>query len=212
MKFLHISDTHTMHHELELPDADCLIVSGDFLSYGDSRELIKFNKWLGEIATKFKYRVIVAGNHDRIFERDLNYAKSLLTNATHYLQDEEATIEGIRIYGSPWQPAFCNWAFNLYTPTALKAKWDLIPSGIDILVTHCPPYGMLDFVPRTGNLGCLELREAVMRINPRFHLFGHIHYSNGTKDYMGTTFINSAICDELYNPSQPFHVFEFTKE
>lgn len=216
MKFVHISDTHGMESKLNLPDADCLIMSGDFLNYGTAIELIKFNAWLGVVKSKFKHIVVVAGNHDRIFEQNLSHAKSLLTNATHYLQDEEATLEGIRIYGSPWQPAFCNWAFNLPRGDYIKKKWDLIPDGIDILVTHGPPYGIRDYVKRANgmveHLGCKKLLKAVMRVRPKYHLFGHIHYSNGISDNGNTMFINSAICNESYNPIQSFHMFEITKE
>lgn len=213
MKFVHISDTHTMHDRIVVPEGDCLIVSGDFLGAGNYRELIDFNTWLGTLP--HKYKIVVAGNHDRIFEKDPAFAKKLLTNATHYLQDSEVTIEGIRIYGAPWQPEFCNWAFNLPRGPALKAKWDLIPVGIDILITHGPPAGILDYFPQFGGMnavGCEELREAVLRVLPAYHLFGHIHYAHGKLEYMGVTFLNSAICTEAYSPIQAPQVFEFTKQ
>lgn len=213
MKFVHASDIHMQFKDLELPDGDCLIISGDALNYGDTKELIKFNTWLGQIKHRYKHIIFVAGNHDRALERYPD-ARNLITNAT-YLQDEEVTIEGIRIYGSPWQPEFCNWAFNLPRGPEIKHKWDLIPEGIDILITHGPPKGVRDFVLRPNgameSLGCQDLLEAVIRVKPKYHLFGHIHYANGVESLVGTTFINSAMCDERYNPRQPAHVFEFTK-
>ncbi len=211
MRFVHISDTHNYHKQVKIPDGDCLIISGDFTSVGAIHQIAAFNTWLGTLP--HKYKILVAGNHDRLFETDPSLARSLITNAI-YLQDEEVTIEGIRIWGTPWQREFCNWAFNLPDGATLKAKWDLIPSGIDILVTHSPPYGIRDFIPghHTWNhLGCPELLDAVLRINPKFHLFGHIHYSHGMEDFMGTTFINSAICTEAYLAINEPHVFEFIK-
>lgn len=84
------------------------------------------------------------------------------------------TVEGLRIYGSPWQPEYGNWAFNLDRGAPLKAKWDLIPEGVDILITHGPPKGF-GGQTREGDVGCDDLLEAVNRVKPLIHVFGHIH-------------------------------------
>jgi Icc-related predicted phosphoesterase len=113
------------------------------------------------------------------------------------------TVDGIRIYGSPWQPFFCNWAFNLRTSKELKEKWDLIPEGIDILVTHGPPYGYGDKLAENGsspgeNVGCKELLKAVERVKPKIHAFGHVHEGFGVYTLNNTILINASICDEYY--------------
>jgi predicted phosphodiesterase len=130
-----------------------------------------------------------------------------------YLQDSEVTIDGLRIWGSPWQPEFYDWAFNLPRGDALKEKWDLIPAGIDILVTHGPPRGKLDMTysyagfPR-DEVGCWDLARAVARIKPKVHVFGHIHVGYGVVEENGTTFVNPSSCDDNYDATQDPIVLE----
>ncbi len=217
MKIIHVSDTHGIFSQINMPNGDLLIHSGDWTNVGSIKEIIQFNAALGKIKDKFKHGIIlVPGNHDWLAERDPSLCRTLLTNAT-VLIDQEITIEDIRIYGSPHSPAFCNWAFNLPRGPAIRSKWDMIPNGIDILITHGPPMGVRDWVMRQNgvieHLGCEELLEAVLRVRPQFHLFGHIHYANGCDtSILGITFINSSICNEQYKAVQEPHVFELTKK
>jgi Icc-related predicted phosphoesterase len=207
-----ISDTHTKH-ELEryIPDGDVLVHAGDFMNSGyDARDIINFNGWLGRLPHKRK--VVIAGNHDRFFEGDhASYAEGLLTNAT-YLLDSGVTIDGFKFYGSPWQPAFYDWAFNLPRGAALKAKWDLIPDDTDVLITHGPPYGIRDWAyPGREHLGCQDLLEATMRVKPQVHVFGHIHGGAGAfvEPSTGTRFVNAAFLNEQYQPwGTPIHVID----
>ena len=97
----------------------------------------------------------------------------------------------LKIYGSPWQPEFCGWAYNLPRGQALADKWAMIPDDTDILVTHGPPAGILD-----GDLGCLNLRRRVDELNLKLHVFGHIHYSWGV---MGN-YVNASICNDMNIP------------
>lgn len=200
MKVICLSDTHTMHGEAYIPDADILIHCGDFTSIGKVSEVIRFNDWLGSL-NHIKHKIVVAGNHDLLFEESPEVAQSLLTNAT-YLQDSEVTIDGIRIYGAPWQPRFHDWAFNVNRGADIRRKWDLIPNNLDILVTHGPPMGYLDEVNKNNgdHLGCDELLSAIHRAKPRYHLFGHIHGGYGTDKIGDTNLINCATCDEKYDP------------
>jgi hypothetical protein len=106
------------------------------------------------------------------------------------LCDSSASIEGVLFYGSPWQPEFNAWAFNLPRGDALKAKWDLIPVGTDVLITHGPPSGIGDRSPSHGRTGCEELLEATLRVAPALHLFGHIHQDGGAWERPPTCFAN----------------------
>jgi hypothetical protein len=122
-----------------------------------------------------------------------------------YLEDNERTVAGLRIYGSPWQPEFYSWAFNLPRGPELKAKWDMIPDGLDILVTHGPPLGHGDMtfgydgrMPK-GSVGCADLKDAVFRAKPKLHIFGHIHSGYGVTEEGGTKFVNASSCNENYD-------------
>jgi hypothetical protein len=111
-------------------------------------------------------------------------------------------IDGLKIYGSPWQPEFFNWAFNLpRNGSELESKWNLIPEGLDILITHGPPWGVLDLAPRGLNVGCELLSKRVMEVSPKIHVFGHIHSSYGQKNFNGVEFINASVLGEDYNPT-----------
>jgi Icc-related predicted phosphoesterase len=204
MRVVLLSDTHRRHGEIPVPEADLLIHAGDFSGHGTRSQIQAFDDWLGSLP--HPHKVVIAGNHDFLFEKVEN-PHSLLKNA-RYLQDEEVVIGGLRIWGSPWQPRFFDWAFNLDRGEPLRRVWQKIPDGIDILVTHGPPKGILDRVHRGGEVGCEELREALRRIRPRLHVFGHIHEAYGQLHVGGTHFVNAASCDLNYRPVNPPVVVE----
>jgi hypothetical protein len=119
--------------------------------------------------------------------------------AVTYLQDDEVTIQGLRIYGSPWQPEFHDWAFNVKRGPDIKRYWDQIPEGLDLLVTHGPPMGILDRSSANGSsVGCADLRVAVERTQPRAHVFGHIHGGRGQTKIGQTKFFNASMVNEAY--------------
>jgi Icc-related predicted phosphoesterase len=209
MRCVVISDTHTLHWELVIPDGDVLIHAGDALSRGSLEELADFNDWL--LTLPHKHKIVIAGNHDWCFERkeEADRAKTLLTAAT-YLQDSGVEIDGVYFYGSPWQPAFRHWAFNLERGKPLAEKWQKIPANTDVLITHGPPMGVLDKTTDGESVGCFDLRAAVNRIKPRFHVFGHIHESYGKVEKDGTVFINACICTERYRPVNRPIVFDIS--
>jgi Icc-related predicted phosphoesterase len=196
-----ISDTHSRHHQFgTLPDGDILIHAGDATVQGKFDEVIEFNRWLGTLP--HKHKIFVAGNHDFLFERAPDLARVLITNAV-YLQDSFVVIEGLKIYGSPWQPRFFDWAFNLDRGATIRRKWGRIPDDTDVLITHGPPKGILDMVIDrwTGTyeaVGCEELLPIVQRIRPRVHIFGHIHAGYGQVTQDGVRYINTSSCNEQY--------------
>ena len=205
MKFTVISDTHNKHSKLDLGSGDVLLHCGDFSGRGSEQQIVNFNDWLGTL--NFKHKIVIAGNHDFMFEKDPQKARSLLTNAT-YLQDSAIEIEGLKIYGSPWQPWFHNWAFNLQRGKDLKEKWSLIPDDTDILLTHGPPYGVQDLTSNGEHVGCEDLLEKVLSIKPKVHCFGHIHEDSGTTVYEDIKFINASTCNFDYEPTNPAYSFE----
>jgi len=207
MKIVAISDTHTFEHEIAVPDGDVLIHAGDATITGTVAEISAFAGWLE--SQPHKHKIIIAGNHDWLFERDPAQARSLIEPWAHYLQDSTVEIDGIKFYGAPWQPRFGDWAFNVNRGRAIRSKWDLIPK-CDALITHGPPWGVLDYVKDGApHLGCEELGEAVGRAKPQVHIFGHIHGGYGERRAPnGIHFINASICDEAYKPVNKPIVFE----
>jgi Icc-related predicted phosphoesterase len=192
MRIVLLSDTHGLHDGLTVPPGDVLIFAGDAGRRGTLDELRAFNDFLGRLP--HPHKIFAAGNRDYFFQRQPGESRKMLTNAV-YLQDEEMTVEGVRIYGSPWQPPFMNTAFNLPRGEPLRGKWALIPEGIDILVTHTPPSGVGDRTSSGESVGCEDLLEAVRRIKPKLHVFGHVHEGYGQYHENGILFINASVTD-----------------
>jgi Icc-related predicted phosphoesterase len=218
MKITFISDTHTKHKfcENDLPGGELLIHAGDFMSSGYSlREADEFFKWFNDISN-YETKIFIAGNHDRIMQDKPTEVQDILTGYKHidYLQDEQLTLyfdgpngdrpeDNVRIYGSPWQPEFHNWAFNLpRLGEELAAKWAAIPTNTDILITHSPAQGHLDFSGppyNEPNLGCPLLRNHIDVVaRPKIHVCGHIHGGFGYKFDGQTHFFNASILNEQY--------------
>lgn len=200
MRVVCISDTHNQHEGIPaIPEGDLLIHAGDATGRGRPEAIRAFDAWLGTLP--HRHKVVVAGNHDFAFERH-EEARSWIRHAT-YLQDEGVEIEGHLVWGSPWQPRFMDWAFNLDRGAPLREKWDLIPKKVDILVTHGPPMGILDRLWDGKRVGCADLTEAVAKLRPRLHVFGHIHESYGVEEHHGTRFVNACTCTREHRPINP---------
>jgi Icc-related predicted phosphoesterase len=207
MKLVVISDTHNRHRHLDnrMPPGDVLIHCGDFSAMGRHTETRNFFKWFA--AQNYDHKIIIAGNHDLSFEREPDFKEEILTeycgptSEIHYLQDEGIVLNGTAFYGSPWQPEFCNWAFNLPRQgEGLEQIWALIPEDTDILITHSPPYEILDRCMMTHprypqDAGCELLRKRIEEVEPRYHLFGHIHEAYGMNHYLleNTVCVNASI-------------------
>lgn len=197
MKVVCVSDTHGKTPKI--PDGDLLIFAGDMANSGSFDEVKRGADWLQSLP--HKHKVVIAGNHDWLFQREPGIARMLLGDSIYYLQDSCVTIDGLHIYGSPWQPYFQGWAFNLPRETIHK-KWELIPEGLDILVTHGPPMGILDM-----GVGCAALSVRVEQVKPRVHVFGHIHPGYGTVRCGDTLYVNASISrDDNLPPNLPIVV------
>lgn len=211
MKIIFISDTHVKHGELsdDLYNLGCdentiIIHSGDSTGRGTHKEMLNFLDWFSLLP--YKHKIFIAGNHDFCFEPILNTIPPIYPDIMQiykdrgvvYLMDQMVEVEGLKIYGSPWQPRFFDWAFNVERGDEIAKKWEPIPKNLDILITHGPPYGILDSTITGMRVGCEELYKKVVEVCPKIHVFGHIHSSYGYKEFNGTSFFNASSLGENY--------------
>lgn len=206
-----VSDLHGSYPELE--GGDLLIVAGDLTARDTPGDWIKFTEWF--LGQDYRKKVYIAGNHDGFLEKNVPSNELSQIIKVEYLCDSGCEFEGFKIWGSPWTPEFCNWHFMLPRGRKLKEKWDKIPDNTDILVTHGPPLGILDatdnIINKAERLGCADLRDAVERVKPKLHVFGHIHGGHGQlilkHEGSNTICVNAAIMDEGYRPrNKPIRV------
>jgi Icc-related predicted phosphoesterase len=203
MKIWHISDTHTYHGLLKVPEGiDMVIHSGDATNprdpYASEQEMLNFISWFGSLP--IKHKVFVAGNHDLCIERNLVTKIDFMKNGIVYLENDYAEVEGIKIWGSPFTPTFGEgWAFNKKR-SALHDVWKHIPDDVDIVVVHGPPKGILDLAYH--QLNCIEfcgdeaLRKRMYLLNPKLCLFGHIH---NNEDIINAGTMKLSIGDTIYS-------------
>lgn len=197
MKFVAISDTHGKHYGLDLPPADAIIHAGDVSGNGKADQIIDFLKWFGGL--DYQYKVFIAGNHDWFFERYPDKdIQSVIPSNVIYLNDSAVKIGDINLWGSPISPFFFNWAFNRRRGAEIKKHWDKIPSDTDILITHGPPHKILDRTDSGDYAGCADLMDTIKVIQPKVHIFGHIHEGYGMLEKNGTTFINASSVNAQY--------------
>ncbi len=192
MKFIATSDTHGFHRQLTLPKGDAIIHTGDFCTMGKEEQLHDFLDWYKSL--DFKFKLLIGGNHDFFAaEQPEGFEALLIDSGITYLNDSGTQIEGIKIWGSPVQPDLVGWAFGKPRGEAMKPHWDLVPDDVTLLMTHTPPYGILDKSSAGTMLGCEELRKRVVDLSAmRVHVFGHVHAGHGELRVAGTRFINAA--------------------
>jgi Icc-related predicted phosphoesterase len=218
MKIVAISDTHNKYSKLIIPECDILISAGDYSSRGYSHEVRAFHIWLAKQPAK--YKISVQGNHELGVEKDFQTSKLLAEEwcpGVHFIDEGLVEIDGIKIWCSAITPFFCDWAWNRH-PNEIQKHWDMISEDTNILITHGPPYGILDQTTyadgtiRPEHLGCPKLMERIKIVKPDLHFFGHIHHGGGRAvSAFSTTFFNCAICDEMYCPTNPLTIVEYDK-
>lgn len=188
-----LSDTHGAHDRLVVPPSDLLVCAGDFTRRGTWEEIEAFLAWFAACPADAK--VLVGGNHDVAAEREPERMRErCASHGIAWLVEEELRIGGIRIWGSPYTPAWRSMAFNRARGAEAAAGWAKLPAGLDLLVTHGPPRGIGDRAV-LGSVGCEALRAAVLQKGPKVHVFGHIHEAYGPHRVAGcaTRFANVAI-------------------
>lgn len=234
MKLVVISDTHNKHSEFgPLPDGDVLIHCGDYSVFGKYEETKNFFDWFS--SQKHTHKIVIPGNHEVAIcprlnkmynrEKDTTLAKekiqefkrvnelisSFISDNFHFLIDESVTIDNVKFYGTPWcggeRYVMGKWGFFQYNNIIRRQLFDNIPSDTDILISHSPPYGILD-VYRQTNLGCNELLTRVKQIKPILHLFGHIHDAYGRMFSEYTEYYNCSNLDEEYKLSNEITVID----
>ncbi|CAJ1403538.1 unnamed protein product [Effrenium voratum] len=219
-RFVCFSDTHGRHARISpehIPEADVLLHAGDFSDRGELEQVRSFAQWLKDYPAKEK--VVIAGNHDLSFHEAYCLAKmkktsmcaeakAALAGSCIYLEDELVEVLGYKIYGSPWQPEFCDWAFNLPRGEALAKVWAKIPDTVDILMTHGPAQGILDHCNSGLHAGCEDLLTAIKQREIPVHVSGHIHEGYGCTEVGKTLFINASTCTFSYRPTNAPIVFD----
>lgn len=187
MKILHLSDTHGCHRRLrDLPDADVAVHSGDFCMTGSEQEAIDFMDWFCDLP--YKHKIFICGNHD-----DCLYGATIdgLDANVHYLNNSGVEIDGVKFYGVPMFVSDC-------ITDRQSRNYAGIPADTDVLITHSPAYGVLDFDDGI-NYGSEELMERISSLKLKAHLFGHIHARHGIAEHGGLIYSNGAIMNADYS-------------
>ncbi len=210
LRLVCLSDTHNRHDDLVVPDGDVLLHAGDATGMGTENEIEAFGAFLARLP--HRHKVVIAGNHDFLFQREDERARALLGDRVIYLRDSGVHLEGLHIWGSPWQPWFGDWAFTRPRGIALAEKWQLVPDRVDVLMTHGPAAGILDRVQSGERVGCADLERELLRIRPRLHVFGHIHEAYGTALNGEILSVNACSCDRRYRPVNPPVVIDWGED
>ncbi len=198
-------------HYPKLDGGDLLIVTGDLTARDEVNQFKLFFDWL--IGQKYKKKIYIGGNHENLLKDSMPrihyrlYSDQYPENELfEYLCDSGTEFEGLKIWGTPWTKKFKGqnphaMAFCLDTDEEMKEKWDLLPDDIDILITHGPPYGILDKTIRNEHVGCKYLRQVLDRVKPKLWVFSHIHECGGKMiDLVMTKMVNCSHVNEYYEP------------
>lgn len=196
MRIVHVSDTHNMHRMLkELPKADIIVHSGDFTMTGTKNEAVDFINWFCDLP--YRHKIFIAGNHDFCM---FNATVEGLPENVYMLNRSDVTIDGVRFFGIPY---FVESEISGEDEEYIKA----VPNDCDILITHMPPFNILDFSDGI-HYGNMSLRKKIAEVKPLYHLFGHIHNNYGVTRQNGTVFSNAALLNDTYEINNKPRVFE----
>ena len=232
IKIALFSDTHTFHHRVILPECDIALFAGDSTDRGEQHLSLNFFNWYN-LQTQATHKLFIAGNHENNWDPEKRFnkdkpewlSKEFLTGNypnIKYLDNESVNILGLNIYGTPYTPDFFPeyWGFNKPRGLEIRKEWDKIPDNTDILISHGPMKGYMDYIKPSGmyspypegNVGCLDLKDRVYQLqNLKLMVCGHIHEGNGICDIpigdRNLIYVNAACCDgQNYFRNQPYVV------
>lgn len=214
MRIVATSDCHGKLAEATLPPGDVLVLAGDILDDApeDAPDPVDWQadrlRELDLFLCELPYRAVllVAGNHDGVLQQRPELGRAL--RGARYLEDAACEVEGVRFYGSPWQPGLWHHPFFLPDCGPSFMRYQRIPADTQVLVTHSPPWGILDVWDPPFGLGSRMLRARVATLKPAVHIFGHVHPSYGTRELDGTRFYNAALCNSDGEPVNAPHVID----
>lgn len=219
MRIVALSDTHGFHNKLTVPDGDIFICAGDFAMRARLKHVSEFAKWVNHLP--HKHKIVVAGNHDCACEEQDFLVKDEFSPSV-YLRHDFIHVDGVCFFGSPYtsavhDPSQWNFDYPKYGERGKRLWLELLEAPkIDVLITHGPPYGIMDRVldPHPGedpHVGDETLLRVVKQIQPKVHIFGHIHEGYGKQITEGPTqFYNVSVCDVDYKPINPITVIDLT--
>jgi Icc-related predicted phosphoesterase len=209
LRVVAVSDTHGNFSTLRVPCGDVFVHAGDFtMSESDAGEVAAFLKWVR--ALPHRHKILVPGNHDPLFQGDTSLVARHL-GRTHLLVDRSVTIDGVVFYGTPWSRVPGSRAFYLPDADEGQQKWREIPENVDVLISHAPAHGVLDFDRKAArHVGEVGLRDRVDQIKPAVHICGHVHDGAGESSNHGVFAINCAVVDRRLCPVRGPRVVDLT--
>lgn len=208
-RFVIVSDTHCQHRKVVVPDGDIFVHCGDITGKGELGVLEDFCYWMK--ALPHKHKVVIMGNHEVGLEHSgtkRDEALEMLNASCSYLEDSSIVIEGLKIFGSPYTPRFFDWSFNADRGSVIRKHWDKIDDAVNVIITHGPPYGIMDEAPRGvfgfENVGCQDLLDRIKQLpDLKLHAFGHIHEGYGQQQIGNVRVVNASSCTGAYLPINP---------
>lgn len=245
-----ISDTHGRKWTTQIKKCDILLHCGDISPVDMPHDYLTQKQWfydvfldeLNSLKDRVGNVVFIAGNHDAFLysdfclNKDTSEFNDALPDHVHYLADEEITIDGVRIYGTPWcsLPKWANldnpvWNFS-QPDEDLKQIYDTIPEGLDVLITHGPAHTFCDQIldetlmekkkrKRPDESTFLGSKSLIQKINnlknkPKYVLSGHIHSAEHSGKHLPQSDVEFrcvSYLNESYLPEYDPFTFEMKK-
>lgn len=205
-KLLHISDTHSQHLTLIIPeDINIICHTGDesnyWSSYKNEQEFYDFIDWFSQL--DIKHKLFIPGNHSSyIYKHEDQARRVCYNNNITFLHKEEITIDGMKFYGDATTPTFGDW-FYMASRTSINRHWEVIPDDVNILLLHGPPKNTLDLsfdqFHQLEFCGCSALVKRISNLKDlKLILNGHIHSMKGIDNqgilYKNGIYYSNASC------------------
>lgn len=221
MKIATISDVHGCYDLFpakRAPAADLFVFAGDLTNFGfgsPEAEEMRITRdglvWLESLGRRAPV-LAIPGNHDIAFSgKEIGSIPNVTWLIGHVLTfdagagsgSESLTFTGVTMCnGYGWPELAEIWDFSTNDPDVERRAYLELPQ-VDVLVSHCPPYGVLDSIvdSRTGGrsaIGARPLNVYIAKRRPRLVICGHAHDSVGSQriDHAGggaTLVVNTSL-------------------